>query len=1453
MPETKRVLIIGGGPGGLTAAWHILQAKAEVDYEVTVLQMGWRCGGKGASGRQQNREDRILEHGLHIMFGFYQNFFSMITQVYEELDRPPGSPLATWQEAFLPGDAGMAMDEYKGRWEPLTIDFPRNAAVPGEGGALNSSGAYLGALLGVAVELAFGWRGLEAVNSLLYGSDNEGGVLEPDPSAGSSDELVRWTAKVIRDVLVIAQDISQTLEVMAPRVVKLLEALHLLVQRFGDRLSTLGRSASLLVEGLDFLTALVRGIVNDGVLLEGGYAAIDRHDFADWLCSHGMAKDHKTSIPVLFLYDAAFSFSDGRGSRPQMAAGVCVRTLMRMGFTYKGAAYYKMAAGMGDVIVAPLYLALKARGVRFAFFHMVDEVIPHPTDDRIQSVRVRRQARVKAGPYDYEPLFDVNGLPCWPATPLFDQLDGGDSLREVDFESYYASHPSDDFVELQVGRDFDEVVLATPVPCLPFIAPKLIERSSLWKTMVDKVAAVPTVSMQLWFHPTLKELGWSGPKSPLLSLYVDPLNTYSDMSQTIAAERWPEGSAPGSIAYFTGPQPTAHRLPPLPSEVSDYPRRMTEEARHIGLMYIHSHLTTLFPGAADLSGCFEWNTLVDPQDRRGAQRYLAQYWRSNAEPQEWCTLALPDTNQHRISASDTGFSNLTVAGDWIDNGFYVACLEGAVMGGIHAARAVTGTKIRIIGEELDKGLPRSDRPSAPETKHEPAMSHFPADHRIKVAVLGSGVGAMSALWGLLSSDQADRFDITVYQYGWRLGGKGASGRNREEHDRIEEHGLHIFGGTYENAFQMMRDVYGKAGRPAGAPLSSWYDPSRQESSAFWPHSEVSIADEFSGRWSFWNVLCPTNDELPGDGSLADEPAAYLQMLVELIVQLLQGQALLSRHDVAPSPGGLLGRLARVTARVTDKVAGLGVATLHAALPDRLEDRLREALAVALGANGDTGPLLDLLQTIRKALTTVAELFLDQRDHARWSIEALDLAVTVLTGVIEDRVMERGFDVVDDAQFRDWLSRHGITRLTLNGLLIRGWEDFFFAYRDGDGNRPDFSAGSALRTIFRYVFTYKGAFFWKMQAGMGDTIFAPIYEVFSAMGVRFEFFHRVTEISCLDAAGEATDSVQAISVDQQLRLAEGRVRYEPLYDVKGVPCWPSAPLWEQLDPADVARYRDAAWQLESAWGQVPPVARKTLRRGEDFDIVILGLSSKPLQTLAPTLLERSAALRAAAGMPTNQTIAAQLWLAPTLAQLGWTAGSTVGSSFSDPYQTWANMDDLIARESWEGASPAPGSLVYLTGTYTDARPIPPTDDGTFPAENSARVFELTARWLEQHWATLYPASTGPGGTGIRLADLIAPAEASGVDRLKAQYWRGNIDPSERYVLSPPGTARTRVYSDELGFTNLFGAGDWLYTGMNVGCVEGAVMGGLQASRAICGSPAFIIGNDEPIFRRRSSSD
>ena len=80
--------------------------------------------------------------------------------------------------------------------------------------------------------------------------------------------------------------------------------------------------------------------------------------------------------------------------------------------------------------------------------------------------------------------------------------------------------------------------------------------------------------------------------------------------------------------------------------------------------------------------------------------------------------------------------------------------------------------------------------------------------KTRVLVLGGGMGSLAALMEMTSEPNwRDRFDITVLQQGWRLGGKVPSSRDPAHRQRNEEHGLHVLGGFYHNTFKMLRSCY----------------------------------------------------------------------------------------------------------------------------------------------------------------------------------------------------------------------------------------------------------------------------------------------------------------------------------------------------------------------------------------------------------------------------------------------------------------------------------------------------------------------------------------------------------------------------------------------------------------------------------------------------------------------
>src|SRR5688500_5231861 len=153
--------------------------------------------------------------------------------------------------------------------------------------------------------------------------------------------------------------------------------------------------------------------------------------------------------------------------------------------------------------------------------------------------------------------------------------------------------------------------------------------------------------------------------------------------------------------------------------------------------------------------------------------------------------------------------------------------------------------------------------------------------QMKIAILGGGVGSMTAAWCLTNpgpDGQIPEHDITVYQLGWRLGGKGASGRNAAEGNRVEEHGLHIWMGFYANAFRMIRDVYGELNRPPHAPLATWRD-------AFKAQSVYTMMDKDpAGNWipEEWIITAPMRPGEPGDQKAFGSPCAYHGNVIEWI-------------------------------------------------------------------------------------------------------------------------------------------------------------------------------------------------------------------------------------------------------------------------------------------------------------------------------------------------------------------------------------------------------------------------------------------------------------------------------------------------------------------------------------------------------------------------------------------
>jgi uncharacterized protein with NAD-binding domain and iron-sulfur cluster len=703
--------------------------------------------------------------------------------------------------------------------------------------------------------------------------------------------------------------------------------------------------------------------------------------------------------------------------------------------------------------------------------------------------------------------------------------------------------------------------------------------------------------------------------------------------------------------------------------------------------------------------------------------------------------------------------------------------------------------------------------------------------KTRVAILGGGVGAMSAAYALTESPGwADRYDVTVYQMGWRLGGKGASGRNAAHGQRIEEHGLHIWMGCYENAFALMQRCYAELGRPAGSPLAGWRD-------AFKPHHLVTLMEHVDGRWQPWPNRFPPVPEVPGHGGILLKPWDYVRLLLDFMRNM---------HERSPHAPRVHARwgdsLMRLAGWVEDELSEL-FGDDDGGPPTEPATHLHHAHRLALAMPDDPAKheprhhetIVWLVRHFASHLYHAITDPLLHNDDLRHLFVMIDLAAATVRGMLFDGVLLHGLDRLDEHDFRDWLKMHGASDFAVNSAPIKAVYDLVFAYEKGDPAHPNLAAGVALRTMLRTGWTYKGAFAWMMQAGMGDTVFTPLYQVLKRRGVKFAFFHRVENL------GLSADHKSVDTIDVTVQATPKGDKYCPLVEVRGLPCWPSEPRYELLVEGD--QLRGDGVNLESAWTPWPGVGKRTLRRGQDFDVVVLGISVAALPYLTRELM--AACPRWAdmlAHVKTVQTQAFQLWLSSDAKQLGWDADepAVVGSYPA----CWADMSHLLPREEWRDGLDVK-NVSYFCYPLSEPGPIPdPGRDPNFPGKEANRVKAESLAFLHKDVGALWPKGTVPPPNGpLDWAALVDAAGGAGPARFDAQFWRANIDPSERYVLSVKGSTTYRLGAGESGFANLYLAGDWTRNGLNAGCVEAAVISGLQASRAICGHPKVIVGEKD----------
>jgi uncharacterized protein with NAD-binding domain and iron-sulfur cluster len=654
-------------------------------------------------------------------------------------------------------------------------------------------------------------------------------------------------------------------------------------------------------------------------------------------------------------------------------------------------------------------------------------------------------------------------------------------------------------------------------------------------------------------------------------------------------------------------------------------------------------------------------------------------------------------------------------------------------------------------------------------------------------------------------------------------------------------------GFYENAFRLIRECYAELGRdPHNCRIADWRD-------AFSPEPFIGIGgdgwDEKFRRQ--WRAHFPPGDGLPGDPlndynpftipSYLIRSAILMRTLLTSVPKLDSGVAAVAESLQPEAANAFSADELRVTLTRYLKFGLLATFTGLISAVRFLELILRATPPETYRS------LLPLLDALAENLNIQFAKLASRDEDLRPVWEIIDLLLAFQRGVLRFNLLAepRGFDCLNGYDTREWLRLNGASEAAVNSALMRGLYDLAMAYEDGDPDRPRMAAGLGLRACLRMFFTYRGALMWKMRAGMGDVVFAPFYEVLKRRGVSFRFFHRLRNVTLAPPRARQPGHVAALEFDVQAEINHGD-EYQPLLDVNGLPGWPSTPHYDQL--VDGARLRDEGWRFESHWEERTARTR-LLRVGEDFDLVVLAIGLGAVPYVCSELIARAPNWQAMVHrVKTVPTQAFQLWLREGMNSLGWRDLPTTMSGFGKPFDTWADMRHLINEEDWRVP---PRSLIYFCGAMREPGKEISRQSSDYPNWCRNEVRRAAVDWMRRDLKHILPrAVTGRGDFRWELlvgADepsiRYAPTDES---CFAGQFWTANVNPSDRYVLSLPGSVDFRISPLDYSFDNLTIAGDWTSCGLNLGCVESAVISGRLAAHAIAEEPALeeIIGYDHP---------
>ncbi len=722
------------------------------------------------------------------------------------------------------------------------------------------------------------------------------------------------------------------------------------------------------------------------------------------------------------------------------------------------------------------------------------------------------------------------------------------------------------------------------------------------------------------------------------------------------------------------------------------------------------------------------------------------------------------------------------------------------------------------------------------------------NNKKKVVILGSGMSSLTAAYELSSYENwQDHYEITIYQMGWRLGGKTATGRGPNE--RIQEHGIHIAQGWYENAFRLIQDSYKECEKHnlmPNSPFKSWEDGFDREDTTLLTHF-----DPKTNQWIKKNIIFPSNDYIPGQGGPLPF-SAVIKKVVGLIIEVLFG--------VDPNKDSFMKMTSESAKEIKlsdhhsfwgdfkSKFEGFIKGQFFKHEGEKLLNYVVELIQHMSRMDSDDHShrkshhtmIKKLLNLLSKWTSNLIDSVEEHNEYFYWLSVFVEFGMINMKGTLEDvynlETHKLDYDSINHLDYREWLKKHGASERLLSSAMVRFLYTGTFHNITGANQQGSLAAGVGLHFLTLSA-SYKGSFVWKFKAGTADTMITPIYLVLKNRGVKFKFFHKVAQVHYSDSG-----TIEKVSMAEQVTLKNGT--YNPTYTFKGLDVWPGEPLYDQIDNQQAKALKEGEYDLEEAWCGWNNVGQISLEKGKDFDYVVLGIPIDVLggnEGICKEIIDNNMAWKNMYNhVKSIPTMSMQLWIKPTLKKLGMNLtdwGFPEGSlpnlvTYADPQYSFIDMSQVLPYEDWQENEP--GLLMYYTGSFLDPEVIPPFSDYRYPHDQMERIMRVSEQWLRDKMGWFFPNATTleyPEGMKFDVIHDFSKSAKTDYARLKTQFFRANVNPTDRYTLSLPGSNKYRLRADESGFDNLILTGDWINFGVNVGYYEGAIIAGLQAGQVL----------------------